>query len=477
MISLLGSLKARAVAALVLFLTASQLLGLSVYVSRSGEANNLLHDALVAEQIAQMAKLIERVEAPQRAGIIDLVDAPSLRVAPIVEPQLRSTLPEGSRPHIFEHLIGAYLGRPIAESVRLAYVDTPTSSGLDAILKERGAETAIAHEELEHVPPAALREIRSSGNVVTEVRLNDNSWLRFNAPLLSVSPFSTWKFGTSLLVVLASVALAGTWVMIRWTQPLTAFAHAAERLGHDIKAPPLPEEGPTEVRAAAKAFNRMQEQLGRLIEDRTQLAAAIAHDLGTPITRLRLRAEEIEDAEQRSKILDDLTQMQRMIGATLDFARQELVIEPLETVDLPSLLQSVCDDFADLGGDVLLDARSRMTARLRPYATRRAISNIIDNALKYGQRARVELSNGAAGYTVIVDDDGPGIPSESAADVFRPFRRLSPEKHGVDGAGLGLAVARTIVRDQGGDIDLINRTEGGLRVKITLPRAPANGLS
>ncbi len=123
------------------------------------------------------------------------------------------------------------------------------------------------------------------------------------------------------------MVLAATWVMVRWTQPLTAFSRAAERLGTDIKAPPLSECGPSEVRGAAQAFNRMQERLRHLIDDRTQLAAAIAHDLGTPITRLRLRAEEIECEEQRGKILGDLAQMQQMIGATLDFTRQDLAIE------------------------------------------------------------------------------------------------------------------------------------------------------
>lgn len=469
---LFDSMKARAVAALVLFLSASHLLALLVFANRSTDANNLLHDALVAEQVAQVAKLVEGTPPADREGLLGRIDAPSLRVAAIAKPELRSGLPEGSRPHNFEHLIGAYLGRPIAQSVRLAYAETGHANGLEEILHRQGASTGFRSEELEHVPMEALNEIGSSGTVQAEVRLNDNSWLRFEAPLLSVSPFSTWKFGASLLVGLASVALVGTWVMIRWTQPLTTFASAAERLGRDIKSPPLAEAGPSEVRSAAKAFNRMQEQLGRLIDDRTQLAAAIAHDLGTPITRLRLRAEEIEDAEQRGKILADLMQMQRMIGATLDFARQELVIEPLEAVDISSVLQSICDDFTDLGGNLHLEAPSRVTARLRPYAIRRALSNVIDNALKYGNRARIRLCVSAKGHTIIVDDDGPGIPDEGKAECFKPFRRLAPAKHGVEGTGLGLAVARTIVRDHGGDIDLINRPEGGLRVQITLPPVP-----
>ena len=310
----------------------------------------------------------------------------------------------------------------------------------------------------------------------TEIKLRDGSWLRFDAPLLSVSPFSTWKFGASLLVGLLSVMLAATWVMVWWTQPLTAFARAAERLGRDINAPPLSEQGPSEVRAAAQAFNRMQEQLRRLIDDRTQLAAAITHDLGTPITRLRLRAEEIESEENRTKILEDLAQMQRMIGATMDFARQDLIVEPYEPVDLSSLLQSLCDDLADMGHQVVLEAPSHTIAQLRPHAVRRALSNVVENAVKYGKRASVRLTETQSGSTIFVDDDGPGIPEGLKSEAFKPFRRLEQQsQEHVQGTGLGLTVTRTIVREHGGDIELINRPEGGLRVVIALPRNPISG--
>jgi signal transduction histidine kinase len=472
----LDSMKARAVAALVVFLALSQLLALLVYVARSEDANNLLHDALVAEQIALVAKLVEKLPESDRGRITGLIDAPNLHVSPTASPTLESGLPEGTRPHIFEHLLGAFLDLPMSENIRLAYSQDGKSAGFKILQTPDTVDGTIPHKDLDHVPQQALREITSIGAVETEVKLRDGSWLRFDAPLLSVSPFSTWKFGASLLVGLLSVMLAATWVMVRWTQPLTAFARAAERLGTDIKAPPLPEHGPSEVRAAAQAFNRMQEQLRKLIDDRIQLAAAIAHDLGTPITRLRLRAEEIENEEQRGKILADLAQMQGMIAATLDFARQDLAVEPYESVDLPSLLQSLSDDFGDMGHQVALATMPRAVARLRPHAVRRALTNVIENAVKYGKHAHVQLSEEPAGYTIIVDDDGPGLPEGLKAETFRPFRRLEQQgQEHVQGTGLGLTVTRTIVRDHGGDIDLINRPEGGLRVVITLPRKPING--
>lgn len=476
MISYLDSMKGRAVAALVLFLTLSHLAALLVYISRSEDANNLLHDALVADQIALVAKLVEKLPDGDRARILGLIDAPSLHVTQTREPSLNSGLPEGTRPHIFEHLLGIFMNRPIAENVRLAYSEKGKAAGLLGVLVADAGERVPYHEDLEHMPQRALEELASAGLVQTELRLEDGSWLKFEAPIMSVSPFSTWKFGLSMLVGLMSVLAAASWVMIRWTQPLTAFAHAAERLGADIKATPLPEEGPREMRAAAGAFNRMQERLRRLIDDRTQLAAAIAHDLGTPVTRLRLRAEEIESLEQRTKILEDLAQMQRMISATLDFARQDLASEALESADLTSILQSICDDFADMNAEIKLEAPVRATARLRPIAVRRAISNVIENALKYGTRADVRLTQTGTGYTITVDDAGPGIPEGVKAEAFKPFRRLgSGDDKQVPGAGLGLTTARTIARDHGGDVELMNRAEGGLRVAITLPRIASNG--
>jgi signal transduction histidine kinase len=477
MMSFFNSMKGRAIAALVAFLGASHLLALLVYVDRSENANNLLHDALVAEQIALVARLVENLPDADRARIIGFVDTPSLRVAQPAKPTLGGGLPEGTRPHNFEHLLSAFLDLPIAQNIRLAYSPEGRAVGLQTILHLGGISAAAPHDDLGHVPQQALAEIASLGTLETEVMLRDTSWLRFDTPLLSVSPFSTWKFGLSLLVGLLSVMLAATWVMVRWTQPLTAFARAAERLGRDIKAPPLSEHGPFEVRAAAQAFNRMQQQLRRLIDDRTQLAAAIAHDLGTPITRLRLRAEDIESEEQRAKILGDLDQMQRMMGATLDFARQDLAVEPFETLDLSSLLQSLCDDLSDMRHEVALEAPAHTIARLRPYAVRRALSNVIENAVKYGKRARVRLSEEPAGTTIVVDDDGPGIPERQLGEVFKPFRRLEQQsQEHVQGAGLGLTVARTIARDHGGDIELIDRPEGGLRVRITLPRHPVGGI-
>jgi signal transduction histidine kinase len=218
------------------------------------------------------------------------------------------------------------------------------------------------------------------------------------------------------------------------------------------------------------AFNVMQGRIQRLVQDRIAIGAAIAHDLGTPVTRLCLRAEEIADAETRIPILADLNQMRRMITETLSFARMDFTAEATESIDLTSFVQRVCDDQADVGGDVDVNGPAHVLIRTKPLALHRTLSNVIDNAVKYGKRARVAVVEQKKSVELIVDDDGPGIPESMHKEVFEPFRRLQQEENGIEGTGLGLTAARSLVRSIGGEITLRNRPEGGLRVSIHLPK-------
>jgi signal transduction histidine kinase len=306
--------------------------------------------------------------------------------------------------------------------------------------------------------------------VVAEISLSDKTWLRFATPLLTVTPFSLSKIGPPLAAMVASVLLIAAWVLHRSAQPLTQFAAAAERFGTDVHAPPLAERGPYEVRTAAHTFNLMQERILRLVEDRTALAAAIAHDLGTPITRLQLRAHEIEDERMRDQVLADLEQMRRMITATLAFARSDVTIEGTSTFDLASLIQSLCDDLADLGHEVAVDGPARLTVNSKPLGLRRVLSNLIENAIKYGGRARIAFADSNKSIEIRIDDDGPGIPDHLKEEAFKPFRRLLAPGSPVEGTGLGLTIARSIARALGGDVALSDRSTKGLRATVVLPK-------
>jgi signal transduction histidine kinase len=222
----------------------------------------------------------------------------------------------------------------------------------------------------------------------------------------------------------------------------------------------------------------MQARLRRFVDDRTRMLGAISHDLRTPITSLRLRAEFVEDEETRSRILATLDEMQDMVEGTLAFAREEAASEPTRVVDLAALVESTADDLADLGADVAFANPGRLPYAARPVALRRALRNLIENAVRYGRRCRLRMERDREEVRIVIEDDGPGIAEDQQERVFEPFVRLEGSRSSeTGGIGLGLAIARSIVRAHGGDIRLGNRPEGGLAVTLALPPATASPVS
>jgi signal transduction histidine kinase len=232
----------------------------------------------------------------------------------------------------------------------------------------------------------------------------------------------------------------------------------------------LPAEGPADVQRTTAAFNVMAEHLTRFVADRTRMLAAIAHDLRTPIAGMRLRAEMIDDAETRERILAGLNDMAEMTETALAFAKADAQAEATRTVDLASLVASVVDDLADMGADVAFDGPERLDHPCRSSALKRAVRNLVTNGVRYGGAARVRLRRGTDGVDLTVADDGPGIPETELERVFDPFVRLEELRNReTGGTGLGLAIARTIARAHGGDVVLENRSAGGLLARLTLP--------
>jgi len=309
---------------------------------------------------------------------------------------------------------------------------------------------------------------------IVSAQLGDGSWANFDVP---VGPAPTWwSVNTVALtaLIIALVLAASIWALRGLTAPYAVLAAASERLGRDINAEALPERGPREVRAAAHAFNLMQERLKKSFSDRDQLVAAISHDLRTPTTRLRLRADFIDDPDQRARMLADLDEIETMTRSVLAFASGSAQPEPRETIDLVSLLRSLCDDLPGATLCLSPETPGRVGYWAQPVALRRCIANLIDNAIKYGSAARVALSVDRSAVRIAVDDDGPGIPAAEAENVFRPFRRLEASRNReTGGTGLGLTIARAVARAHGGDVVLTNRPGGGLRAEVVLPPAPA----
>jgi signal transduction histidine kinase len=253
-------------------------------------------------------------------------------------------------------------------------------------------------------------------------------------------------------------------------QPLRQLAQAAAELGRNIERPPLAERGPTEVRHAASAFNTMQAKIRRYIQERTQMLAAITHDLQTPLTRIRLRLEKVQDRELQNRLIEDLSAVQTMIKDGLDLARSMNSEEPMQRTDFDSILDSVCADAAEAGQDVTLSGLTEVSIAAQPNAMRRCLTNLIDNAVKYGGYARVAASRDKNKVIVQVRDGGPGIPEDMLEAVFDPFFRLEVSRsRDTGGTGIGITIALNIAEKHGGRLYLRNHPDGGLVATLELP--------
>lgn len=302
--------------------------------------------------------------------------------------------------------------------------------------------------------------------------------VHFRLPASSLFGSATFIIAFCLMTVCGGALIV--WGANRLIAPVGTLARAAEALGRNVDAPPLPEDGPAEIRRAALAFNTMASRIRRFVTDRTLMLTAIGHDLRTPITRLKLRAEFIDDDELRDKFLADLDEMEAMVAATLAFGRDSASREPVSAIDLTALLQTILDESVESRPEdaerVSFTAPEQaVTIRAQSFALKRALANLILNALKYGGSAHVTLAapkrsrNGENTVRVLIEDDGPGLPEADLERMFEPFVRAETSRNReTGGTGLGLSIARTIVRGQGGDVILQNRAGGGLRVVLTL---------
>lgn len=272
-----------------------------------------------------------------------------------------------------------------------------------------------------------------------------------------------------VLRILAVVLIA--WMAVRLAmKPLQVMANAAEKLGSNIHSPPLATDGPLEVRAAAQAFNAMQRRIINNIAERTRFLASVSHDLRSPITRMKLRTEMLDDEVNKEKFRKDLDEIDAMISATLNVVQDIDVQEHRQLIDLDSLLESLRSDQAEVGREVAVSGHA---APLQGYprSLRRCLQNVVENAVRYGERARMRLEDGDKRVTITVDDDGPGIPADMLERVLEPFYRLERSRNASTGGfGLGLSIAATVVQAHRGEIKLANRIGGGLRVAISIPR-------
>ena len=284
-------------------------------------------------------------------------------------------------------------------------------------------------------------------------------------------PFMGSPWMMTLLFAVISVTLLGLWAARALAAPLSSFAKAAESFSLNGGTALLPEHGPEEIRSVAKALNRMRERITGLIDDRTKMLAAISHDLRTPITRMRLRSEFIEDEAHRGRMLADLDQMRSMLESVLSFLRNDRKLEAMTLVDIASTLQLVTDQFGDMGHKVVYDGPAHALATVRPDDLYRTITNLVENAVRFGGQAAVRLRMSAEQMAIDVEDDGPGISDALKNNVLEPFVRGDDARNMDEAAGfgLGLSIARAIVLAHAGALSLHDRQPHGLIVRVELP--------
>ncbi len=418
--------------------------------------------AAIGDRVVRIVGLVEDMPAAERAGVIWALNSPGLRLRFAASPQ---PLPPPER----WRFAGAY--EPVARRALAGLGDRPletrflapgrrdAADGFPGLAAERGGRDRDGWRG----PALAIR-----------VGLRTGEWLLFRVGLRPPRGSGLLAAAFWLAPVLLAAIVLSAWAARRMTRPLRRLAEAADRLGLDARAPPLEERGGRETRAAARAFNRMAGRIRALVDDRTTMLAAISHDLRTVATRLALRAEFIEDPEQRGRAQADVEEMRAMLDATLSFARDDIAAEARVPVDLAALVRALVDDIADSGGAARYEGPDRLAMEARPAALRRAVANLLENALRYGGRADARLAAGAGAAIVEIADRGPGIPPGRREEVFRPFVRLEPSRgRETGGIGLGLAIARAAARRHGGDIELRDREGGGLVARLTLPLGAA----
>lgn len=364
---------------------------------------------------------------------------------------------------------------PTASSTTAMLHDTAdTATGRDVRRLGAGEEQhriVVFGPNDRHPQPAALfQALGPPGAYFLCVELRDSSWLVFTAPTRVWGLGRPTRIAIAVVLLTLSVTAVSAIATYFLSAPIKEFAQAVRRFGVDPRAAAIPESGPSEFRQLIAAFNAMQAQIQKFVEDRTAMLAAISHDLRTPLTKMRLRGEFIADERQRARLSRDVEDMQAMVDSALAFFRDDIEEERTTSFDLPELLRTIADDFGDHGCDIAYFGAARLAFVGRPFALKRAITNLVDNAVKYGRTPELELVQAAGRITIAVRDSGPGIPPSAAERVFDPFFRLETSRNrATGGVGLGLTSARAVVRAHGGDIVLLNRPIGGLEVRVSLP--------
>ena len=440
----------------------SHSVGSLIYSTDREQAVRAVGGFATAQRIANLTRLVQDAPRERREPIVAALSDPTFRVS-------LSTEPAAVAPAEDDGPIARAIRDFLVDQLSLGTTRQPRVSVTPANSTFGGWHPMMGRGPMMHGfgafgPFGGFRDLQVA------VPLLDGHWLSFATAVPATGPAVSRRFLVSMALMATILLGLSVWVVRRVTTPLASLSAAAERLGNDLNAPPLPETGTIEMRQASRAFNTMQARLRSLLEDRTRMLAAISHDLRTPLTLLRLRAENVGDAAEREKTLAIIAEIDAMVAETLRFARDEAATEPRRRTDLTALLGSVIDDAVDTGAPVSMEPAQPVIYECQPAALKRALTNLLDNAVKYGKRARATIRSTPQAVEITIDDDGPGIPEAELGRVLEPFYRVEDSRsRDTGGIGLGLAIALSVVQGHGGQLRLSNRPEGGLRACVVLP--------
>lgn len=454
-------LGSRVVWAVVAVVVLSQAVSLGFYYIEGLASHTRSHAMDLSARVVAVVGLLERMPEDTWPDLLAAVSGTAMVAA--VERAPAETAPTPFQ-HRAERLIVEEL------SSRLPGHGGDGLSIYCRLSTEAVSRSPVAAAALNLLDTLHLHDLAGADRVSIGLRIKGDRWLRVSATM--TTPHEVWsvRYMAGLIgAAVGAVALAA-WLTRRLTRPLARIAAAAETVGLDDHTTDIGEDGPEEVRRLAQAINRMQARLRTVMAERLNLMAAIAHDYGTLITRIRLRGEALAEGEERRFILRDLDLMKEMVSTTLAFVRGQGETEAVELVDLADLVQTVCEERSDAGDAVAYRGPDRLKCRCRPVAMVRAVSNLIGNAVKYAGRADVSLDVADGMARIVVEDNGPGIPETEFDRVFEPFYRVDKARSLTPGGvGLGLAIARDVLRRHGGDVVLANREPTGLGVTACLP--------
>ena len=460
------SLFARLALTLFTVLLLAQLVALGIQLSDRAQVFYRAIGVPLAQQLATTVNRLEGLPPERRGAGLPRFTGPRLRLALQPRPSLAEEDSAGWRGALLTRLLRRELGE--TRPLRLALSDAP---GLAAGMPPGpGAAMPRGPRLRRHMAEIGLPPERGVW-IQVEIALDDGRWLAVERHLPRELFLSPLRLMVSLSVLLLA-AIVVSLLAVRWlTRPLARLAGAAERLGRDLDQAPLAEDGPDEVRRAVGAFNTMQARLQRLVNDRARLLAAISHDLKTPLTRMRLRSAMLDDTALRERLEADVDEMARLVETTLEFARDATGEESVVPLDVDALVGSLQADYEETGQQVEVEGHAAMPYPGRTSALRRALANLVDNALAYAGTATIEIADTARALELRVLDRGPGLPDDELERVVEPFQRGEVSRsRATGGTGLGLAIVRDIARVHGGELALANRPGGGLVVTLRLPR-------